>query len=66
MLSKPPCVALSHPRDQQIYGELMPRKAFTIQYSFREKFIQEADYFGASFSGRTEDKFAATKLTAWR
>jgi flavin reductase (DIM6/NTAB) family NADH-FMN oxidoreductase RutF len=59
--SKPPCVAISIREATYTYGNIMARKAFTISIP-SEKFIQEADYFGI-VSGRTEDKFAATKLT---
>jgi len=59
--SKPPCVAVSIREATYTYGNIMARKAFTISIP-SEKFIQEADYFGI-VSGRTEDKFAATKLT---
>ena len=59
--SKPPCVAISIREATYTYGNIMARKAFTISIP-SEKYIQEADYFGI-VSGRTEDKFAATKLT---
>jgi flavin reductase (DIM6/NTAB) family NADH-FMN oxidoreductase RutF len=59
--SKPPCVAISIREATYTYGNIMARKAFTISIP-SEKFIQEADYFGI-VSGRTEDKFTATKLT---
>ncbi len=59
--SKPPCVAISIREATYTYGNIMARKAFTISIP-SEKYIQEADYFGM-VSGRTEDKFAATKLT---
>jgi len=59
--SKPPCVAISIREATYTYGNIMARKAFTISIP-SEKFIKETDYFG-SVSGRTEDKFATTKLT---
>ena len=59
--SKPPCVAISIREATYTYGNIMARKAFTISIP-SEKYIKEADYFGI-VSGRTEDKFAATKLT---
>jgi len=59
--SKPPCVAISIREATYTYGNIMARKAFTISIP-SEKYIQEADYFGI-VSGRTEDKFAATRLT---
>ena len=59
--STPPCVAIAIREATYTYGNIMARKAFTISIP-SEKFIKEADYFGI-VSGRTEDKFAATKLT---
>ncbi len=59
--SKPPCVAIAIREATYTYGNIMARKAFTISIP-SEKYIQQADYFGI-VSGRTEDKFAATKLT---
>jgi flavin reductase (DIM6/NTAB) family NADH-FMN oxidoreductase RutF len=59
--SNPPCVAIAIREATYTYGNIMARKAFTISIP-SEKYIKEADYFGI-VSGRTEDKFAATKLT---
>lgn len=59
--SKPPCIAISIREATYTYGNIMARKAFTISIP-SEKYIHEADYFGI-VSGRTEDKFADTKLT---
>ena len=59
--STPPCVGIAIREATYTYGNIMARKAFTISIP-SEKFIKEADYFGI-VSGRTEDKFAATKLT---
>ena len=59
--SNPPCVGIAIREATYTYGNIMARKAFTISIP-SEKFIKEADYFGI-VSGRTEDKFAATKLT---
>lgn len=59
--SAPPCVGISLREATYTYGNIMARKAFTVSIP-SEKFIKEADYFGI-VSGRTEDKFAATKLT---
>jgi len=59
--SKPPCVAIAIREATYTYGNIMARKAFTISIP-SEKYLREADYFGI-VSGRTEDKFAATKLT---
>jgi flavin reductase (DIM6/NTAB) family NADH-FMN oxidoreductase RutF len=59
--SKPPCVAISIREATYTYGNIMARKAFTISIP-SEKYIHETDHFGM-VSGRTEDKFAVTKLT---
>jgi len=59
--SKPPCVAISIRDAAYTYGNIMTRKAFTISIP-SEEYIKQTDYFGI-VSGRTEDKFAATKLT---
>lgn len=59
--SSPPCVSIALREATYTYGNIMERKAFTISIP-SEKFIKEADYFGV-VSGRTEDKFEATKLT---
>jgi flavin reductase (DIM6/NTAB) family NADH-FMN oxidoreductase RutF len=59
--SKPPCVSISIREATYTYGNIMARKAFTISIP-PEKYMQQADYFGM-VSGRSEDKFAATKLT---
>ena len=60
--STPPFVGISLREATYTYGNIMARKAFTISIP-SEKFIKEADHFGM-VSGRTEDKFAATKLTS--
>jgi flavin reductase (DIM6/NTAB) family NADH-FMN oxidoreductase RutF len=62
--SQPPCVAVSLRKATSSYENLMKRKAFTISIP-SEAHVKEADYFGL-VSGRTADKFAATKLTAAR
>jgi flavin reductase (DIM6/NTAB) family NADH-FMN oxidoreductase RutF len=59
--SHPPCIGISLREATYTYGNIIARKAFTISIP-SEKFIKEADYFGI-VSGRTEDKFATTKLT---
>ncbi|MCX6923709.1 MAG: flavin reductase family protein [Verrucomicrobia bacterium] len=59
--SQPPCVAVSLRKATQSHGNILARKAFTISIP-SEKHLKEADYFGL-MSGRTTDKFAATKLT---
>ena len=60
--SQPPCVAVSLRRATHSHGNILERQAFTISIP-SEKHVKEADYFGL-VSGRSMDKFAATKLTA--
>jgi flavin reductase (DIM6/NTAB) family NADH-FMN oxidoreductase RutF len=60
--SRPPCVAVSLRKATYTYGNIVSRKAFTINIA-SERFVREADYFGI-VSGRTEDKFVTTGLTA--
>jgi flavin reductase (DIM6/NTAB) family NADH-FMN oxidoreductase RutF len=59
--SKPPCVSISLREATYTYGNIMQRKAFTVNIP-SEEYVKESDIFG-SVSGRTEDKFALTKLT---
>ncbi len=59
--STPPCVGISLRKATYTYGSLMERKAFTVSVP-SETYAKEADYFGI-YSGREEDKFAATGLT---
>ncbi|WP_407310073.1 flavin reductase family protein [Desulfosporosinus sp. SB140] len=59
--SSPPCVAISLRKATYTYGNLMSKKAFTINIP-SENYIREADYFGM-VSGKKEDKFAKTGLT---
>lgn len=59
--SKPPCVAISLRKATYSYGNIMDKKAYTVNVP-SEKHVKEADYFGI-VSGRNEDKFARTKLT---
>ncbi len=59
--SQPPCVAVSLRKATFTHGNLLARKAFTISIP-SEKHVKQADYFGL-VSGRSVDKFAATKLT---
>jgi flavin reductase (DIM6/NTAB) family NADH-FMN oxidoreductase RutF len=60
--SDPPCVAVSLRKATYTYSNIMERKAFTVNIP-SAKFIQEADYFGL-VSGREEDKFAMSGMTA--
>src|SRR5512140_3031857 len=59
--SQPPCVAVSVRRATYTYENLIRRKAFTLGIA-SQNHVKEVDYFGL-VSGRTTDKFAATKLT---
>lgn len=59
--SRPPCLAISLRKATYSYGNIMARKAFTVNIP-SEEFIVEADYFGIA-SGRDVDKFAVTGLT---
>ncbi|MDQ7095444.1 flavin reductase family protein [Desulfosporosinus sp. PR] len=59
--SSPPCVTVSLRKATYTYGNLMSKKAYTINIP-SENNIKEADYFGMA-TGRTEDKFAKTGLT---
>lgn len=60
--SQPPCVAVSLRKATSSYQNIIQRRAFTISIASQEH-VKEVDYFGL-ISGRTADKFAATKLTA--
>ncbi len=59
--SQPPCVAISLRKATYSYGNIMERKAFTVNIP-SEAHAGQADYFGL-VSGRNEDKFAVTRLT---
>ena len=62
--SQPPCVAVSLRKATYTYGNMMERKAFTVNVPPEEK-SREADYIGI-VSGKNVDKFAATGLTPVR
>ena len=62
--SKPPCLYVSLRKATYTYGNIVERKAFTVSVP-SEKYVKEADYFGIA-SGKKNDKFAATGLTAVR
>jgi len=62
--SQPPCVAVSLRKATYTHGNLLARKAFTISIP-SEDYVRQVDYFGL-VSGRSVDKFAATKLTPVR
>lgn len=60
--SSPPCVAISLRKATYSYGNIVGRKAFTINVP-SEKYVKEADYFG-TVSGRDADKLAESGLTS--
>jgi flavin reductase (DIM6/NTAB) family NADH-FMN oxidoreductase RutF len=59
--SNPPCVNISLREATYTYGNIMERKAFTLNIP-SEEHVKETDYFGIT-TGRQVDKFAATGLT---
>ncbi|MFH0703159.1 MAG: flavin reductase family protein [bacterium] len=59
--SKPPCVTISLRKATHTYGNIMEKKAYTVNIP-SENYIKEADYFGI-VSGKDIDKFAKTGLT---
>ena len=60
--SEPPCVAISVRDHRKTYENIMAQKAFTVNIP-SEKYMKEADHFGI-VSGKAEDKFKTTGLTA--
>ena len=60
--SKPPCVAVSIRSATYTYGNIVEKKAFTINIPSVAQ-AAKADYFGM-VSGRDHDKFASAGLTA--
>ena len=59
--SQPPCIYVSLRKATYTYRNIMERKAFTVSIP-SASYTKEADYFGIT-SGKTVDKFSATKLT---
>lgn len=60
--SQPPCVAVSIRKATYTHGNIVNRKAFTVNVP-SASYVKQADYFGL-FSGKSMDKFSATGLTA--
>lgn len=60
--SKPPCAYVSLRQATYTYHNITHSKAFTINVP-SAKYVKECDYLGIK-SGRDEDKFKATGLTA--
>ena len=59
--ANPPCVNVCLRKATYSYGNIMEKKAFTINIS-SEKYAKEVDYFGMA-SGREVNKFIKTGLT---
>jgi len=59
--SSPPCIAVSLRNATYTYGNIVERRAFTVNIP-SEKYVKEVDYFGM-VSGKNADKFSATGLT---
>lgn len=62
--SKPPAIGVSLRKATYTYGNVVERQCFTVSVP-SEVHLKEVDYFGMA-SGKNEDKFAATGLTAMR
>ncbi len=62
--SEPPCIGISVRKATYTYGNIMGRKAFTVNIA-QEKYVKEVDYLGIA-TGKKVDKFAATGLTPVR
>lgn len=59
--SKPPCVNISLREATYSFGNILQRKAFTVNIPSQQQ-VKAADYFGLA-SGRDTDKFKKTGLT---
>jgi flavin reductase (DIM6/NTAB) family NADH-FMN oxidoreductase RutF len=62
--SQPPCLMVALRKETYSYGNLMERKAYTVNLP-TEKQLEIADCFGMA-SGKNEDKLKKTGLTAVR
>lgn len=62
--SAPPCVGVSLRKATYTYGNIIERKAFTVNVP-SENYAKEADYFGIA-SGRDADKISKAGLTPVR
>lgn len=60
--SNPPSIAISLRKATYTHGNIVERKAFTVNIP-SESYVREADYFGI-VSGGKEDKFSVSKLTS--
>lgn len=59
--SQPPCIGVSLRKVTYTYGNIVERKAFTVNIP-SETHVKEVDYFGIA-SGREVDKFAVAGMT---
>jgi flavin reductase (DIM6/NTAB) family NADH-FMN oxidoreductase RutF len=59
--SQPPCVSVSLRKATYTYGNIVERKAFTVNIP-GEVHVKESDYIGIA-TGKNVDKFARLKLT---
>jgi len=62
--SQPPCLAVSLRKATYTYGNIVARRAFTINVP-SEVYARQVDYFGM-VSGKNTDKFAAAGFTPIR
>ena len=62
--SQPPCVAVSLRKATYSYGNIVNRKAFTVNVPSAD-YLKQTDYVGI-YSGRSTDKFSTAKLTPVR
>lgn len=60
--SSPPCIAISLRKATYSYGNIMDKKAFTVNIP-SERNVKDADYFG-TVSGKDEDKIGKAGLTS--
>lgn len=60
--SQPPCVGISLRKATYTYGNILERKAFTVNIA-SETLVKEVDYFGIS-SGKEQNKLSVAGLTA--
>jgi flavin reductase (DIM6/NTAB) family NADH-FMN oxidoreductase RutF len=62
--SDPPCIGVSLRKATYTYGNIMERRAFTVNIA-SEQYVKEVDYFGIA-TGRKVDKLAKAGLTPVR
>ncbi|HOE16206.1 MAG TPA: flavin reductase family protein [Syntrophorhabdaceae bacterium] len=59
--SQPPCIGISLRKATYTYGNIVERKAFTVNIA-TESYVKETDYLGIA-TGKKVDKLAAAGLT---